>query len=165
MFTIRKCQPDDVKAVRDLVTSVLNEEFPQEAQAYPTSDLEDILTSYGKLGEAFFVAAEKGKVVGTVGVKREDERVALLRRLFVSPDFRRKKVGVQLLERAIEFCREVGYDEVIIKTTSTMNRAVELCEKKGFIPRARLNLGSLELLKLALFLKDKSFFSKGETAA
>lgn len=165
MLTIRKCQSGDVKAVRELVTSVLNEEFPKEAQAYPTNDLNDILDSYGKLGEAFFVATIGDQVVGTVGIKREDERVALLRRLFVAQDCRRKKVGVQLLERAIDFCREVGYDEVIIKTTSTMDRAVQLCEKRGFIPRARLSLGSLELLKLALFLKDKSFFSKGETAA
>lgn len=156
MLTIRKCQPDDVKAVRELVTSVLDQEFPKEAQAYPTKDLNDILGSYGKLGEAFFVAAMNGRVVGTVGVKREDERVALLRRLFVAPDCRRKKVGVQLLDRAIEFCKEVGYDEIIIKTSSSMAPAVHLCQRKGFVPRARLNLGSQELLKLALFLKGKT---------
>ncbi len=165
MLTIRKCQSGDVQAVRELVISVLNQEFPKEAQAYPTKDLNDILASYGKLGEAFFVAAMDGRVVGTVGVKREDERVALLRRLFVAPDCRRKKVGVQLLDRAIEFCREVGYDEIVIKTTSTMDRAVHLCERKGFVPRARLNLGSQELLKLALFLKEKPLLSKSSSAA
>ena len=165
MLTIRKCQPNDRKPARDLILRVLNEEFPKEIETFPTDDLNDIASSYGALGEAFFVAVNSGKVIGTVAVKREDERTAMLRRLFVDPQYRRKKIGSQLLEHAIQFCRDVGYAELIFKTTSTMQSAVRLCEKKGFLPRARLSLGPIQLLKFALFLKGEAILRESKTAS
>lgn len=165
MLTIRKCQLTDQKPARDLILRILNEEFPKEIENLPTDDLNDISSSYGALGEAFFVAVNSGKVIGTVAVKREDERTAMLRRLFVDPTYRRKRIGTQLLERAVQFCCEVGYTELIFKTTSTMQNAVRLCEKKGFIPRARLSVGPIQLLKFALFLKDEALLRESKTAS
>lgn len=160
MITIQKCQPKQEKAAQELIVRVLNQEFPKESEAYPTDDLKSVLKTYGQLGEAFFVALDGGKVIGTIGIKRDDDRTALLRRLFVAPEYRRKRVGIELLDQAIEFCRDVGYDEVVIKTTSTMKRAVELCERKGFVSRARLPVGPIELLKFVLTLKNGPVFAK-----
>ena len=164
MATIQKCQEDDQKEVRNLIAGIMAQEFPKEAATFPTDDLEDISASYGKLGEAFFVASINGKIVGTVGIKQEDKRTALLRRLFVDSKYRRKKIGSQLIERAIQFCREVGYDELIFKTTSTMANAVRLCEQKGFVPKTRLDLGPIQLLKFALFLKSEAALPQSKTA-
>lgn len=152
---IRKYQSSDAIGVKALIDGVLAKEFPREAEAFPTDDLDDIATSYGKVGEAFFVASRDGKVVGTIAVKQEDERTAFLRRLYVESAHRGQRLGGRLVDRAIEFCREAGYDEVIIKTTSSMQSAVRLCEKKGFVLKARLHIGPIELLKLALFLKPE----------
>lgn len=160
MISIRKCEPSDQRAIKKLIVKILNEEFPKEAAAFPLSDLEDISESYGKLGEAFFVAVSNGSVVGTVGIKREDERTAMLRRLFVDSNHRRKKLGSQLVERAIEFCREVGYDEIIFKTNSVMKNAIKLCEKKKFAPKAKLDLGPMQLMKFGLFLKGEALLPR-----
>ncbi len=165
MVTIRKCQASDEKAIRDLIAGIMAQEFPKEASTFPTSDLEDISSSYGHLAEAFFVAATNGRIVGTVAIKQEDKRTAMLRRLFVDSQYRRKKIGSQLIERAIQFCREVGYDELIFKTTSTMKSAVQICEKKGFTPKARLDLGPVQLLKFALFLKSEAVLPQGKTTS
>jgi len=165
MVMIRKCQESDQRAVRDLIAGIMAREFPKEAATFPTQDLENISTSYGQLGEAFFVASINGKIVGTVGIKQEDQRTALLRRLFVDAKYRREKIGSQLVERAIQFCREVGYEELVFKTTSTMNNAVQLCEKKGFVPKARLGLGPVQLLKFAFFLKSEAALPQGKTAS
>ena len=162
---IRKCQESDQRDVCELVVGIMAREFPKEAATFPTQDLEDISTSYGQLGEAFFVASINGKIVGTVGVKQEDKRTALLRRLFVDSRYRREKIGSRLVERAVQFCREVGYEELIFKTTSTMNSAVQLCEKRGFIPKARLELGPIQLLKFALFLKSEAALPQGKTVS
>ncbi|OGW82171.1 MAG: hypothetical protein A3G33_10620 [Omnitrophica bacterium RIFCSPLOWO2_12_FULL_44_17] len=150
---IQKCEKQHVESVRSLIEGVLSKEFPAEHQAYPPNDLMDILDSYGKLGEAFFVALDHGTVVGTVGIKKDDDRTALLRRLFVLPEYRGKKLGEKLVERAIDFCHEVGYDELIFKTTSTMKNANRLCEHVGFLMRARLDLGPIQLMKYMLNLK------------
>jgi len=133
---IVKCDESRVKEASDLIQGILNQEFPDETEAYPPHDLGNLLDSYGKLGEAFFIAICDNQVVGTVAVKREDDRVALLRRLFAHPDFRGSGIGEKLIERAVEFCKEVGYDELMFKTTSTMVKAIKLCEHKN---RKRFN--------------------------
>jgi GNAT superfamily N-acetyltransferase len=160
MITIRKCELGDQKAVKKLIVKIMNEEFPKEASSFPLEDLENISGSYGKLGEAFFVAVSNGSIIGTVGIKREDDRTAMLRRLFVDSNHRRKRIGTRLVEKAVEFCRDVGYDEIIFKTNSAMNNAIKLCEKKKFVPRAKLDLGAMQLVKFGLFLKGEALLPR-----
>lgn len=150
MVKIRKFQPGDEQAVKDLIAGIMNQEFPQSLSAFPLDDLNHIQDVYGKLGEAFFVAEDSHKIIGTVGVKREDDRIALLRRIFVAPEYRKQKIGVQLVERTIEFCKEVGYQEIVFKSSSKMDGAIRLCQKKGFHQRAKLEMGGMELLKFVL---------------
>ena len=155
MITIHRCLENDESSARDLVLGIMNHEFPKLRDSFPTEDLNHIQSSYGSAGEAFFVAVNGAKVVGTIGVKHEDKRTALLRRLFVDDQYRRRQIGSQLVEHAIKFCRQNGYHEIIFKTTSSMDLAIKLCEKKGFVPKTRLNLGAVQLLKFSLFLKGK----------
>ena len=150
--SIRQFRTGDAQAIQNLITGIMNQEFPQTKAAYPVDDLLDIAQVYGKNGEAFFVATNNDHVIGTVAVKREDGRAALLRRIFVDPLHRRQKIGVQLIEHAIQFCKTNGYEEVIFKTSSKMDGAIRLCEAKGFLQRAKLEIGGLELFKFVLFI-------------
>ncbi|MFA6600143.1 MAG: GNAT family N-acetyltransferase [Candidatus Omnitrophota bacterium] len=152
MVEIRRFAPGDEKAVARLINDIMGVEFREDQSAYPTEDIQDIPRSYGGLGEGFFVAVSGGEIVGTVGLKKEDERSVLLRRLFVSPNHRKKKIGTKLIERALKFCDEVGYREVIFRTTSRMRSAAEVCQKCGFIQRAKLSLGPVELFKFVYSL-------------
>jgi len=150
---IRRFEGRDTESIKKLIDEIMNGEFHDELVAFSPEDLEALNDSYGKLGEAFFVAEEGSRVVGTVGVKREDDRVALIRRIFVAPEYRRKKIGLRLLNQAIEFCEEVGYRELVFKTTSTMADAIELVKGRGFQSRAKVPMGHLELLKFSLSIK------------
>ena len=154
MISIRRFQEGDQKLVHELIHQIMNAEFHEDKDAYPTEDIEDVPKSYGGLGEAFFVALNGDKLIGTVAIKKEDDRVALLRRLFVASDYRKQQIGVRLVDRALQFCDEVGYKEVIFRTTSRMEGAARLCQKRGFVPRAKLQLGAVELLKFALSLRN-----------
>ncbi len=154
MISIRRFSPGDEKAVRELITGIMNGEFREEKNAYPIDDIDDIPQAYGHLGEAFFVAQDGDKIIGTVAIKKEDDRIALLRRLFVASAYRNQKLGVKLIDRALQFCHEVGYQEIIFKTASRMERAVKICQQRGFVPRASLNLGNIELLKFSYSLRD-----------
>lgn len=155
MITIRRSTREDDTAVVELINSIMDREFHDAKHAYPTEDVECIEKAYGGIGEAFFVALDNKshKVVGTVAIKKEDERVALLRRLFVAPTHRKLKIGKRLIDRALDFCREVGYEEVVFKTTSKMLGAIDLCRKNGFAQRAHIVLGPVELIKLSLCLR------------
>ncbi|HNX68578.1 MAG TPA: GNAT family N-acetyltransferase [Candidatus Omnitrophota bacterium] len=164
MITIRRSTKEDENAVVDLINSIMNREFREVKQAYPTEDVECIDKAYGGIGEAFFVAVDNGtqKVVGTVAIKKEDGRVALLRRIFVVPTHRNQKIGKRLIDRALDFCREVGYEEVVLKTTSKMSGAIDLCKKNGFIQRGHIVLGPIELIKLSLSLREPAHAVKGK---
>ena len=155
MVQIRRYEKQDAEAVKKLITEIMDGEFREEKAALSLDDLENLENSYGNLGEAFFVAEDGRKIVGTVAIKREDDRVALIRRIFVAPEYRKRQIGLRLLDHAVEFCREVGYRELIFKTTSRMSAAIELVKKRDFQSRAKVSLGRIELLKFSLSLEGK----------
>ncbi len=153
MVEIRRFSPGDESSVVGLINGIMQQEFKEDLAAYPTHDIDDIPRSYGGLGEAFFVAVSGNKVIGTVALKKEDDRSALLRRLFVSPDYRGRQIGLKLIERALKFCEEMGYQEIVFRTTSRMRGAAKLCERCGFVQRAKIELGPIELMKYSLSLR------------
>ena len=154
MIKIRRFNPGDENSIKELILQIMNTEFGEDASAYPTEDIEDLERSYGGLGEAFFVALDDEKIVGTVGIKKEDKRVALLRRLFVAAPYRQRQIGIKLIDQAIQFCHQVGYEEIVFKTTSRMERAIKVCQKQGFIQRAKIDLGQIQLLKFSLSIRE-----------
>ena len=154
MIMIRRFTPADERLVKHLIDGIMDEEFHDQKAAYPTEDIENIEHFYGSLGDAFFVAERDHKIVGTIAIKKEDDRVALLRRLFVDPAFRRRQIGLKLMDRALQFCHEVGYQEIVFRTTSRMEVAAMICQRRGFVPRAKIQLGQLELMKFTLSLRN-----------
>ena len=159
MLEIRKIHKGEEQAAKSLIESVMAGEFPSSAQSYPTHDLDVIHDHYGSLGEAFFVAIDNGQIIGTVAIKKDDERSALLRRIFVDPAFRGKHIGYQLMQKAIQYCLEVGYQEIVFRTTEDMAAAAKLCIRNGFQEKARIPVGDNALIKYALFLKENSSLS------
>jgi len=161
MVEIKKIAPGQENEAKTLIESVMLAEFPDAGQSYPADDLNSLRDHYGSVGEAFFVAlSDEGKVVGTVAIKKDDERTALLRRIFVDPSHRKQRIGYQLMSRAVEFCKEVGYQEVTFKTTSEMTGANKLCSDYGFQEKVRIPVGATALIKYALFLRENSPLSK-----
>jgi len=145
MITIRRSIKEDDASVVALISGIMDSEFHDAKHAYPIEDVECIEKAYGGIGEAFFVALDNQsrKVVGTVAIKKESSRVALLRRLFVAPTHRNLKIGKRLIDRALEFCREVGYEEVVFKTTSRMSGAIACRERLIFAAKTVLRSGPI----------------------
>lgn len=140
---VAKDQPNVVRLVR----SILAEEFPADQAAYPTPDLEDVAGVYAAPESVFLVAESPEGIVGTCGVKSEDEREAVLRRLFVDKRFRGQGIGWRLLKGAIRFCRDRGYGEVVIRTSTRMRRAIQLCRGQGFEEDGSWDLGGVTLIR------------------
>lgn len=149
---IRHFNLKDKDQVKKLVTDILKNEFDMDQKAYPHSDLESIPKVYGGKNEAFFVGEENEKIIGTVAIKAESKKVAILRRLFINPDRRGKGYGLALIDKALDFCRECGYHEVIFHSSARMKAAIGLCLKRGFKEVQRLNLGGIDIIKFALSL-------------
>lgn len=147
---IRKFQEQDGPCVKKLVDSILFKEFPLSRKAYQIDDLDSISKAYNGPRDVFYVIDEDNKILGTVGVKEDTKRSALLRRMYVHPNCRGKGYGSLLIDTAINFCKKNGYCQVIFRSTNQMQDAIKLCLKKGFSEEERLNLGDIEIIKFSL---------------
>ena len=150
---IRSVQAADTPQVLQLVKSILAREFPADRVAYATDDLEQLTATYQAPTDTFLVAEENGKVIGTCGVKAESPHTAILRRLFVDSSYRGRGIGTQLLKEALQFCRDRGFQEIVIRTSTRMEQAIRLCCSLGFQEEGQWSLGPVTLVRYRLRLK------------
>jgi ribosomal protein S18 acetylase RimI-like enzyme len=121
-------------------------------------DMDDIESAYLHVdGNHFWVAqlvepdGSLGSVVGMIGVQHFDG-VAQIRRLRVTQAYRRRGIGTELVETALEYCRDRGYLQVTLDTFIERDPAIQLFEKFRFrLNRAR-TIGGREMLYFYLDL-------------
>jgi GNAT superfamily N-acetyltransferase len=87
-----------------------------------------------------FVAEVDGQVVGVAGLQIEDnlpgmygvDRMAYFDDLVIKPEFRRRGIAGQLIERRVEYAREQGIKVCYSKIYSFNKPPQELMKKHGF---------------------------------
>jgi len=146
--TLRPFKKEDQESVKQLILNILAKEYPFDKSAYSDSDLLHIGDTYGGDRNAFFVVEEGSEIVGTVGVKKDSQDEALVRRLFVDAKHRGRGYGTELLDRAVSFCSEKGYRRVYFRCTDRMAGAMRLCVKKGFKETEKLEVSGFNIHKL-----------------
>lgn len=148
VHTLRMFSKKDANGVKDLILSILEKEYPFDKNAYSDSDLYRIDEVYGGKKDSFMVIEEDGDIVGTVGIKEDSPESALLRRLFVDLKHRRKGYGSELLNKAIEFCKEKNYKRIAFRCTDRMKDAMNLCLSKGFKEIEALDISGFKIHNL-----------------
>jgi len=148
----RKYKPEDSAGVKSLILSILEKEYPFDRSVYQDSDINDVSGTYQGEGNIFFVIEQDRKIVGTVGIKRDTPQSALLRRLFVGENHRKKGLGTALLKKAIEFCMSNNYAEIIFRATDRMSQAMHLCRKMGFKEKDNLEVSGFHIHRFELKL-------------
>lgn len=152
MLEVKNYKPEDSEGVRILIASILKDEYPFDMNAYSETDINDISGIYSGERNAFFVIKDGARVVGTVGVKNESDKTALLRRFFVDKSYRKKGLGTELLKKALDFCKSTGYKEMVFRATDRMKDAMRLLEKNGFEKIETLKVGGFHIHKYLLKL-------------
>ena len=89
-----------------------------------------------------WVAELNGNIIGMVALVPEDdhedsfgkrrEDVGRLRRMAVLPEFRRLGVAKKLLNELLNHAREIGYEHIVLLTTSAQEAALKFYPKHGF---------------------------------
>lgn len=95
-------------------------------------NFDEELASLEHFYEAIFVARDGGDLVGCVALRRIDEAICEMKRLYVRPQFRGRNAGRLLAEHVIAAARERGYTRMRLDTLHFMQSAVALYRSLGF---------------------------------
>jgi putative acetyltransferase len=135
---IRRYLPSDQAAVIALFREFMWELTPPllgaEFQDYIERAIREEL---GRIEEYYFSRDDQGfwvadRVVGMVGVERQAQDCAELRRMAVAGSHRRKGIGRALLATAEAFSREHGYGKMVLSTSELQVAAMRLYESSGY---------------------------------
>jgi putative acetyltransferase len=135
---IRRYLPPDQAAVISLFREFMWELTPPrlgaEFQEYVERAIREELGRieeyyFGRDGQGFWVVDD---VVGMVGIERQTQHAAELRRMAVRSSHRRRGIGRELLRTAEAFCRECGYSKVVLSTSELQVAAMRLYESSGY---------------------------------
>ena len=86
---------------------------------------------HGRLLLAYF----EDKLAGCVALRKLEDGVCEMKRLFVRDGFRGQQIGRRLVEKLIEEARSIGYLKMRLDTfPPKMGKAVSLYEAHGFRP-------------------------------
>lgn len=115
--------------------------FVEYAESLPGIDLEyqgfdeELATlpgGYAPPSGALLLASVEGEPAGCVGLHAWEPGVAEMKRLYLRPAFRGKRVGRALTESVIERARQIGYARLRLDTLPTMTEAQGLYRRLGF---------------------------------
>lgn len=129
---IRDFEPDDQTRVREIVLEGLGERFGSIKDSL-NPDLDDVLVNYLKAGHQFFVAEEKGVVVGCTGLLKEAHDIYRIVRMSVQKKARQRGVAGALLEHCVKHAVENRGVEVRAFTQPEWRDAVSFYQGHGFV--------------------------------
>ena len=87
----------------------------------------------GRAGILLVVESEAGEIVGTAAVRRLDEGVAEIKRMWVRPACQGHGLGRLLMGRCLDEARGLGYRVVRLDSERKMEAALHLYRSSGFI--------------------------------
>lgn len=80
-----------------------------------------------------FLAFYEDEIAGCIALRKLENEICEMKRLFVRENFRGHKIGFALIEKLIEEAKEIGYKKMRLDTfPSKMGKAVKLYESYGF---------------------------------
>ena len=72
------------------------------------------------------------KLAGCIGLRKIDDQICEMKRLYIRPEFRGKKLSSILVEKVIEDAKKIGYSYMLLETLPFLQSAVHIYKKFGF---------------------------------
>ena len=143
MPEIRPIQPGEVLEAKRVIYTVahsifhdrptLEESIAFYETSWPIPDVEDYQRSYVENGGIFLVTAEDGAIIGTGALRRLEEGVGEIKRLWLLPEHHGRGLGYRMMAALMAAARERGYTRLRLTTSPRwQRRAFEFYKRLGF---------------------------------
>lgn len=105
--------------------------FDLEFQGF-SRELATLPGEYAPPKGRILLAESAAKIVGCVALRPLDQRICEMKRLYVYPGYRNRKIGRSLAEAVIDQARKIGYERMRLDTIESMTAARALYHSLGF---------------------------------
>ncbi|PCH66209.1 MAG: GNAT family N-acetyltransferase [Bacteroidetes bacterium] len=95
--------------------------------------LDEIIVEYNTPIGGIILIIFNNEAVGCVGVRRLEQEISELKRMYIKPAFHNKGFGKTLLLQAIELAKELGYKQIRLTTVPGMKSAIKLYQNARFV--------------------------------
>ncbi len=87
---------------------------------------------YGMPDGRLYLIYSDEELAGCIGLRKIDNQSCEMKRLYIKPQFRGKKLGNILVKKIIEDAREIGYSYMLLDTLPFLQSAIHMYKKFGF---------------------------------
>lgn len=102
-------------------------------------EVKKLAEKYGLPNGRLYLAYLNSDIVGCVALRQLDDRFCEMKRFYVRPGYRGKKIGSALIEQMITDARKIGYKHMCLDTFPFMDRAIQMYYRYGFYIIERYN--------------------------
>lgn len=146
-IAIRPIEPHQIEQAKQIVTAVCLEVLQgilteEDLRRYdPMSDIEYVRSHYQDNSGLFLVLVDNERVVGTGGIRKLNEEICELKRMWFLKEYRGQGWGWKMAQMLFGFARQVGYRKVRLDLAmeERQQQAIKLYRKLGFYPIEKYN--------------------------
>ncbi len=145
MIEIKPIQLHQVEEVKRVIISVCSEIFQVSEDTIlrydVMSDVDDVRSHYLDNNGTFLVLVDQGRVVGCGAIRRLNDDICELKRMWFLKDYRGRGLGMKMAQMLLQFAREAGYKRVRLDTANEEKQAqaLKLYQRLGFYYIERYN--------------------------
>lgn len=152
MFELREYK----KAYNERLIEFLEKCLPESGRKLELCGRHQIYYDVESYFENFWCMFDGKNIIGTVALKKLDEKQCELKSLYLLKQYQGRRLGLKLLDTAISKAKERGCISIYLDTLSSSVSAVRLYEKAGFVKIERYN----DNLMADVFMRLDLNFSK-----
>ncbi|MFS1514288.1 GNAT family N-acetyltransferase [Chengkuizengella sp. SCS-71B] len=130
---IRTFKQDDINYIINSHYKLYNREFNYDLSF--RDFIENSVNGFIKrsnIKENIWILEIQGNKSGSISIKKVNEETAQLGLFLVDPNARGAGYGQQLVQTAIDFCKEFGFKKIVLWTNSELTSARRIYERNGF---------------------------------